>query len=136
MSKILFIFIILFSVTCMKAKNKAQKINPAKVEKREGQELPDVILTEKAFERLGVTTQTLSHEKGELKIPVSAILYDTKGIAWVYLQIAPLTFHRQMIQLIEVIKDTAIIKIDMGHDALVVTQGAAEIFGTEHGVGK
>lgn len=133
----IFIFIIIVAfVSCMKSKHKSEKIQPAKVEKREGQDLPDVILTEKAVQRLGIAIKKLLPEKSVQHIPVSAILYDTKGMAWVYLNISPRTYHRQKVELIEVIKETAIIKNNLSVGSDVVIEGAAELFGAEHGVGK
>ena len=78
----------------------------------------------------GVTTHKL--------IPYAALIYDTKGVTWVYTSTSaePLAFvrHKVMVDYIE--GDTAYLSEGPAVGTLAVTFGAAELYGAETGVGK
>lgn len=71
-----------------------------------------------------------------LVVPLSAILYDMNGGSWVYIKVAPQVYSRHRVEVSHVVDDFAVLTrgVDAGDE--VVTAGAAEIFGTEFGVGK
>ncbi len=69
-------------------------------------------------------------------VPFSAILYDTNGGKWVYVKIAPHVYSRRRVEVSHVVKDWAILTRGLEIGDQVVAAGAAEIFGTEFGVGK
>ncbi len=75
-----------------------------------------------------------------LIVPVAAILYDIYGGTWVYVQTSTTDkdtkFTRSRVLLEWVEGDKAILSKGPPEDALVVTAGAAELFGTEFGAGK
>ena len=71
-----------------------------------------------------------------LVIPWSAILYDVNGGTWVYVKIADHTFSRSRVELSHVVEDCAVVTRGLADGNEVVTAGAAELFGTEFGVGK
>lgn len=71
-----------------------------------------------------------------LIVPWSAILYDIHGGEWVYEQTAPQTFVRRRVEVQFIDKDRAILAKGPPEGANIVTQGAAELFGTEFGIGK
>lgn len=71
-----------------------------------------------------------------LVVPWAAILYDVHGGTWVYEQVAPLTYARRRVEVKYVDGQSAILAAGPEPGAKVVTDGAAELFGTEFGVGK
>jgi RND family efflux transporter MFP subunit len=68
-------------------------------------------------------------------VPVKTILYDVLGGTWVYQQTADRTFARQRVSVQFVDGDRAVLASGPPLGSLVVTDGAAELFGTEFGVG-
>lgn len=86
-------------------------------------------------ERVLVRLQLRESEKGRV-IPRSSIIYDIYGGTWVYVQIAPHTFARQRVRVSYYVGDEALIEEGPATSSLVVTDGAAELFGTEFEFGK
>jgi RND family efflux transporter MFP subunit len=70
------------------------------------------------------------------QVPRAAILYDFRGGAWVYEQIAPHAFTRQRVDIRRIQGETAYLERGPRPGTPVVTAGAAELFGTEFGAGK
>ncbi len=71
-----------------------------------------------------------------LTVPSAAVLYDIHGGAWVYEQIAPRVFARRRVAVRYVNQGVAILEQGPPAGTKVVTDGAAELFGTEFGIGK
>lgn len=71
-----------------------------------------------------------------LVVPWSAILYDIHGGTWVYEQSAPQTLARRRVEVLYVEQDRAILAKGPPEGTRVVSAGAAELFGTEFGIGK
>ncbi len=73
-------------------------------------------------------------------VPAAAILYDIYGGTWVYVQSTTsdkgTKFTRSRVLLEWVEGDSAIISKGPAVGTLIVTDGAAELFGTEFGAGK
>ena len=117
----------------------ASKGEPAKVEQVEGSELSRVILSEKAAERLAIQTEPVRDEQvsgAQRKvIPYGAVLYDAQGKTWTYTSPEPLTFVRQEITVDRIEGDLAILTEGPPLGTSVVKVGAAELIGTEYGVG-
>ncbi len=86
-------------------------------------------------QRLGVTV-TLTGETDQPGIAWSAIVQDIHGGNWVYESTAPLTFIRRRIQVRQVIDGWAVIDKGPAVGKSIVTEGVAEMFGTEFGFGK
>jgi RND family efflux transporter MFP subunit len=76
-----------------------------------------------------------SPRKG-IAVPVSAILYDIHGGAWVYVASAPHEYRRQRVEAAQSEGAVAIISRGLTAGVKVVSAGAAELFGTEFGAGK
>lgn len=137
--------LILFSalgllVACGGSSNTAVKVEPAKVEPIAGTDFNRVTLTERAFQRLAIETETITEETidGETRmvIPYSAILYGLNGETWAYVNTAPLTYQRESITIDHIRDDTAVLTAGPPLGTQVVTVGVAELFGTDTGVGK
>ncbi len=84
-------------------------------------------------QRVGVRIP-LREAAGGLVVQSSAVIRDVEGGTWVYQQIAPHSFARRRVQL-RFIDSDAVIDSGLESDARVVVSGAAELFGTEFGIG-
>jgi len=81
-------------------------------------------------------TLTLKNARENLIVPYSAILYDMYGSTWVYQNTEPRVYVRRLVQLRYVLDELAVLSREPAPGAKVVSAGAAELFGTEFGVGK
>jgi hypothetical protein len=129
---------------CQRQSSPYTKVQPAKLEPIEGTKLSRMILTEKAMERIGVKTvpvqefkpQGVVDAKGQPSIPYSALVYVPTGETLVYTSPAPRTFVRADVAVESIQGDTVVLKQGPAPGTEVVSIGAAELFGTELGVGK
>lgn len=78
----------------------------------------------------------LRNKEASLVVPRGAVLYDASGGAWVYEAREGGTFVRQRVALADFAGDAAVLSKGPPAGTRVVTLGAAELFGTEFGVGK
>lgn len=123
-----------------------KRIEPAHVEKVEGTELNRLTLTARAAERIGILTATvwetppsarrtaLGNEM-QRKVPYDALIYGLNGETWVYTSSEPLLFVRQLVSVDYIEGDAAVLSDGPPLGTVVVTAGAAELFGIEFGVG-
>jgi len=86
-------------------------------------------------QRVGVTLVLAGDDKN-LVVPWSAVVQDIQGGFWVYERISPLTYVRQRVELMFVAGADAVLGHGPSPGAEIVTEGAAELFGTEFGFGK
>jgi hypothetical protein len=113
---------------------------PATVELVEGSDdLYEITLTPEAAERIDLQTAVVRTE-GEgaderTVVPYSAIVYETDGETWVYTSADDLSFVRAQIVVQEIEADRAVLSEGPSAGTEVVTVGAAELFGAEHGIG-
>lgn len=87
-------------------------------------------------ERVGVTLPLIGSQQRMLSVPVSSIVRDMSGGAWVYEKTAPTVFRRRRVEVIAVAGQRALLSNGPEPGVMVVTAGAAELFGTEFGAGK
>lgn len=97
--------------------------------------LKTLTLSEKAAERLGVETVAVAESGTTMAIPYAAIVYDASGKTWTYVNPEALTYKRAEITVAEIDGDTARISAGPPSGTMVVTTGAAELYGAEIGVG-
>ncbi len=111
---------------------------PAKVERVEGGAVR-LTLTAETAERLGIETKpVLAGKIGRATrrvVPASAVLYDAQGDTWVYTNPEPLVFVRERVTVDYIEGDQAVLTDGPPAGTPVVTVGAAELYGTEFGVG-
>jgi hypothetical protein len=69
-------------------------------------------------------------------IPYGAVLYDAHGDTWTYTSPEAMVFVRHAIAIDYIEGDLAILTDGPATGTLVVTSGAAELYGAEFGVGK
>ena len=86
-------------------------------------------------QRVGVTLP-LKGEAESLVVPYASVLYDLNGGAWVYESMGKHVFARRRIVVDHVVGPEAVLAIGPKVGTKVVTDGAAELFGTEFGGGK
>jgi hypothetical protein len=120
----------------------ASRKEPFKLEKVEGTERKRVRLEPKAVERIGIKTATVTEvppadgRPAALQVPYGALLYDTKGAAWVYTVPESLVFVRQAVTVASIDGDVVVLKDGPPVGTAVVTDGGSELTGIEFGVGK
>jgi hypothetical protein len=113
---------------------------PAKVEHLEGSEdVSRLTLEPKAAERLGIQTAQVREQKVAGKqrkvIPYGALLYDSKGDTYVYVTAQPLTYVREPVTVDYIGAGSVVLTDGPAAGTMVVSVGAAELYGTETGVG-
>ncbi len=86
-------------------------------------------------QRVGVEIPLLDKSAG-LVVPRSAILHDIHGNTWLYVKVDDLTFERRRVKVLYSQDGMAVLGEGLTDGVQVVTDGAAELFGTEFGVGK
>ena len=114
-------------------------MQPATVEDIPGSPVRRVVLTALAAQRLDVQTQPVAAAPGGgplTAVPVRALVYDPAGRSWVYTNPQPLVYVRHRLTVDAIQGDTATLSEGPPVGTTVVTVGAAELYGTEVGVGE
>ena len=112
--------------------------HPVVVEEIEGTDLSTVTLTERAIERIGLQTTTVTSvhsSPAKLIVPYSSIIYDYNGTAWVYTSPEPRTFVRQKIDVDYIQGESAYLNDGPPEGTVVATVGVAELYGSEFKMG-
>jgi hypothetical protein len=112
---------------------------PALIKPVVGSPIPQLQLTERAVQRLGIVTQpvrptTTAGQPAHEVIPYSAVVYDTDGSTWAYVNTAARTYERKPITVTEIDGTTALLSAGPAVGTAVVTVGAAELLGTEYDI--
>jgi len=112
---------------------------PALIKPVAGSQIPQLQLTERAVQRLGVVTQpvrqaTTAGQPAHEVIPYAAVVYDTDGSTWTYVNTAARTYQRKPITVTEIDGDIALLSAGPPAGTAVVTVGAAELLGTEYNI--
>jgi RND family efflux transporter MFP subunit len=87
-------------------------------------------------ERVGVTIPLTGIGERRLVVPLAAVVRDLSGGSWVYERTDSVTFVRRRVEVAQVVGPNAVLAAGPKPGTVVVTAGAAELFGTEFGVGK
>jgi hypothetical protein len=119
----------------------AAETPPATVTQVAGSQIPRLQLTDRAIQRLGIVTRPVAEapaaagSTGQRKIiPYSAVVYDTDGSTWVYVNTAARAYRRQPITVAAIQGDVVVLASGPSVGAAVVTVGAAELLGTEYDI--
>lgn len=108
---------------------------PATVEHLEGPEPARVTLTDEAAKRIDIQTAPVTDTQvaGQQRkaIPYAAVLYDTNGATWTWINPKPLIFVRHPIDIDSIDGDKAVLSNGPDPGTLVVTVGAQELSGSE-----
>ena len=113
----------------------APKVEAITIAEDEATGLKTLTLSEKAAERLGVETAEVAGSGSQMSIPYAAVVYDAQGKTWTYVNAQPLVYQRAEITVDEIDGDVARLSVGPPSGVLVVTTGAAELYGAEIGVG-
>ena len=111
------------------------KVEAITIAEDEATGLKTLTLSEKAAQRLGVETAPVAGTGSQMSIPYAAVVYDAAGKTWAYVNAQPLVYQRAEITVDEIDGDVARLSLGPPSGALVVTTGAAELYGAEIGVG-
>ena len=113
----------------------AEENHAVTVEDLTGAEPTRETLTEDAAKRLDLQTAISSDvEVNGAKrtvIPYAAIIYDTEGATWIYLNPETLTFVRHPVTVDDIKGDQAFLSEALPSGSAVVTVGVAELYGAE-----
>ena len=112
---------------------------PALIKPVAGSQIPQLQLTGRAVQRLGIVTQPVRQTRAAGRpahevIPYSAVVYDTDGSTWTYVNTAARTYERKPITVTEIDGEVARLSAGPPAGADVVTVGAAELLGTEYNI--
>ncbi len=115
---------------------------PATLTKIPGSAVQQVQLTAPAVHRLGIATAAVrmvaiavdGRSEPRKVIPYAAVVYDTDGSAWTYVNTAPRTYRREPVTITDIDGDTAVLASGPAVGAAVVTVGAPELLGTEYNI--
>jgi hypothetical protein len=112
---------------------------PATVEHVAGSDVSRLTLTARAVERLGIKTAPVRRAtvEGQARtvVPYGAVLYDATGTTWVYVTREPRSYLREQIVVDDIEDGQAVLTDGPAVGTAVVSVGAAELYGTEFGVG-
>ncbi len=97
--------------------------------------LKRVTFTDEGASRADIQTAPVKQSGALLEVPSAALIYDNKGNTLVYVALDPLTYQREIVEV--VIDDGRIVKLSRGPKVgtQVVTTGANQVWGAELGVG-
>jgi hypothetical protein len=87
-------------------------------------------------ERVAVEIPRRDRQTEHLVVPFNAVLYDIHGGQWVYEAIATHTYVRRRVQVARLAGADAVLATGPAPGAKIVTDGSAELFGTEFMTGK
>lgn len=90
----------------------------------------------RAGERVAVEIPTLDSKLEALVIPFNAVLHDIHGGQWVYARTAEHSYTRKRIQVARLAGSDAVLSSGPPAGTKIVTDGSAELFGTEFMTGK
>jgi hypothetical protein len=112
---------------------------PALIKQVAGSQIPQIQLTGRAVQRLGIVTEPVRQTRAAGQpahevIPYSAVVYDTDGSTWTYVNTAARTYWRKPITVTEIDGDIAQLSAGPPAGTVVVTVGAAELLGTEYNI--
>jgi hypothetical protein len=131
---ILIITGLLLSACASVAEEEGALHDPATLEPIEGSDVSRVTLTEEAAVRLDIEVDPVLLTGSATTIPYAAVFYTATGDTWTYTNPEPLTFVRVPIVVDHIRGDDVFLSDGPPPGMDVVTQGAAELYGTETGV--
>ena len=114
------------------AKSAPEKAEPSQVEEVDG--VTYVTFTGDAAERVDLRTEPTTASGAQTAVDYAALIYDSKGVPWVYTVPRPLTYARTTVVVDRVEGDRVLLSSGPTPGTPVVTVGAAEVYGTELGI--
>ena len=93
-------------------------------------------LTDLETTRLGISFAEVTKTGELLTVPYNALLYDTSGREWAFSNPEPNVYMRTVLKVVAIEGDKAFLAEGPPIGTKLVTNGAAELYGIEFGVGK
>ena len=124
--------------SCQKEDRSHRFEHPSVVEEIAGSHFSSVTLTEKAMERVGIQTTTVSEmRQSPLRkvVPYSALLYGPEGQTWVYISPQPRVFLRYVVDVDYIKGDIVFLNDGPPVGTVVASVGVAILYGTEFEMG-
>ena len=90
----------------------------------------------RAGERVAVEIPTVNNKIERLVVPTSSVLHDIHGGQWIYENIREHDYARRRVRVLRFANQLAVLAAGPKVGAKIVTDGAAELFGTEFMTGK
>lgn len=112
----------------------AEPYEPAALESTGPSQPAKITLTEEATRRVALQTTTVGARGADLTVHHAALVYDKKGLPWVFAVIGPRTYVRSAVTVDHVDGDVATLKSGPPAGTEVVTVGAIELWGAELGI--
>ena len=109
---------------------------PATKVEIEGTDRYQVILTPDAERRLDIQTAEVIEAEGRRSITSDALILDTDGVFWVYVNPEPHTYERAALESVREVDGQALFAGGPEPGTPVVFVGVPELYGEETGVGK
>jgi hypothetical protein len=114
----------------------SDQVEPATVTDIDGKDGKRVVLTERAAERLDITTAPVGRTEAGMTVPYASVIYDPNGSAWVYTSPEPRNFVRHSITVDRIDDHLAVLSDGPPVGTKVVAVGAAELYGAELEIGR
>jgi multidrug efflux pump subunit AcrA (membrane-fusion protein) len=87
-------------------------------------------------EKVVVEIPLRDNDMERLVVPFNSVLHDIHGGEWVYERVAAHTYTRRRIQVAQIAGNDAVLATGPAPRSQIVTDGSAELFGTEFMTGK
>lgn len=94
-----------------------------------------IVLTQGAADRLDLKTAPVEADGDALVVPDSALMWDSDGTTVLYEQVDDLAYSPVMVEVAHQEDGQAWLVTGPPVGAIVVSLGAAELYGVEHGIG-
>jgi multidrug efflux pump subunit AcrA (membrane-fusion protein) len=104
---------------------------PATLETVKGGDLKRVTFTPEGARRTALRTRPVQRLDGRTAVPHAAVIYAPGGTTSVYIVVGPRSFERRPVSIDRVEGDWALISRGPPAGSIVVTVGAAEVYGAE-----
>jgi hypothetical protein len=128
--------VIVASPGCTEVEEPAPEVHqPAVLEPVEGTRLQRVTLDQRGAEQVALQTASVRRWGKHTVVPYAALIYDGQGVAWVYTSPEPLSYVRARVDVARIVRDRVLLDGGPPVGTTVVTTGAAEVYGSELGIG-
>jgi hypothetical protein len=125
------VMLILTLAACTADEPEEHPYAPATLGPADADGVKTVTLTEDAAKRVGLTTEPAVANGTGVTVSYAALIYDKKGESWVYTAPQPLSYKRVKVVVDRIDGSRASLASGPAPGVLVVTTGAAEVYGAE-----
>jgi hypothetical protein len=112
----------------------AEPYEPATLESAGPSQPAKITITEEAARRVALQTTVVGARGADLTVQHAALVYDKKGLPWVFAVVGPRTYIRSAVTVKHVDGDVVTLSSGPPAGTDVVTVGAIELWGAELGI--